>query len=118
MKRRSRRPTIKTTAAQPRLRSGFIVGHMAVFVTVLLLLATPHTIEGFAFARKTHKVHSVSIVITRKFHKTVLLKLSASTSIEIPATINSQQSLNRIQSKIVKALMVTYIASMCVALPA
>lgn len=121
MKHRSCRLRMKTTAAppRPRSRSGFTVGHITVFVTALLLFATLHKIEGFASARRTCKAHSEPIVDALKFHKeTVIQKSSSSTPIEIPATINSQQSLSRIESQLVKALMVTYIASMCVALPA
>eukprot|EP00581_Thalassiosira_minuscula_P012485 CAMPEP_0183728520 /NCGR_PEP_ID=MMETSP0737-20130205/28258_1 /TAXON_ID=385413 /ORGANISM="Thalassiosira miniscula, Strain CCMP1093" /LENGTH=380 /DNA_ID=CAMNT_0025960485 /DNA_START=107 /DNA_END=1249 /DNA_ORIENTATION=+ len=44
------------------------------------------------------------------------LKSTAASSLEIPS-IDSKKSLNTVQSKIVKAFMVTYIASMCVALP-
>ena len=92
-----------------------MITSVAAFV-VALILATPRKIEGFALARRKWKVHSVN---TRKFHtETVILKSSGTTSIETPATINSQRSLNRIQSKTVKALMISYIASMCAALPA
>jgi hypothetical protein len=91
---------------------------IAVFAAALLL-ATPHKIEGFAHARRTHTMHFAPTTNTQKSHdQRMALKSSASSSIEIPATIDSQRILNRVQSRIVKALMVTYIASMCVALPA
>lgn len=44
------------------------------------------------------------------------LSSSVASSMEIPAP-QSQRSLNRVQSKVVKALMITFILSMCVALP-
>jgi hypothetical protein len=116
MNRRSRRPTMKTTAAPLRPRSSFMFTHIAVFLTALLL-AMPHNIEGLALARRMHINNFFPIVHTHKLREEVTLKLSASTSIDITAPMNSQRSLNRIQSKIVKALMVTFIASMCMALP-
>jgi hypothetical protein len=90
---------------------------IAVFAAALLL-AAPHEIEGLAYARRTQKMH-VFPMNTQKYHdQRMTLKSSASSSIEIPATIDSQRSLSRVQSRIVKALMVAYIASMCAALPA
>ena len=85
-----------------------------------LLLAAPHEIEGLAYARRTHKMHYFAPMInTQKSHDQMMtLKSSASSSIEIPSTIDSRRSLSRVQSRIVKALMVTYIASMCAVLPA
>mmetsp|Transcript_3822 Transcript_3822/g.9763 ORF Transcript_3822/g.9763 Transcript_3822/m.9763 type:complete len:392 (+) Transcript_3822:259-1434(+) len=50
------------------------------------------------------------------YNRNRVLKSSVASSIDIPS-IESQRSLNRIQSNIVKAMMVTYVASMCVALP-
>jgi hypothetical protein len=113
-----RRPAIPKKAAPPRPRSRFMIVHVAVFAAALLL-AAPHEIEGLALARRTHKMHFVPMTNTQKSHdQRMTLKSSASSSIEIPATIDSQRSLSRVQSRVVKALMVTYIASMCVALPA
>jgi hypothetical protein len=84
-----------------------------------LLLAAPHEIEGLAYARRTHKMHFAPMINTQKSHDQMMtLKSSASSSIEIPSTIDSRRSLSRVQSRIVKALMVTYIASMCAVLPA
>ena len=118
-RRRRRRPSIPTKAVPPRLRSRFMIVHIAVFVAALVLLAAPHEIEGLALARRTHKIHFAPITNTQKSHDQMMTqKSSTSSSIEIPATIDSQRSLSRVQSRIVKALMVTYIASMCVALPA
>ena len=114
-----RRRIMTTTAAPPhRPRNGFMIALIAVFVAALLL-AAPHEIEGLALATRTRKVHFVPIINTQKSHdKRMALKSSAASSIEIPATIDSQRNLNKVQSRIVKALMVTYIASMCAALPA
>jgi hypothetical protein len=85
----------------------------------LLLLAAPHEIEGLAYARRTLSIHIAPITNRQKSHdQKMTLKSLTSSSIEIPATIDSQRSLSRVQSRIVKALMVAYIASMCVALPA
>jgi hypothetical protein len=114
-----RRRIMTTTAAPPHSpRSGFMIALIAVFVAALLL-AAPHEIEGLALATRTRKVHFVPIINTQKSHdQRMALKSSAVSSIEIPAKIDSQRNLNKVQSRIVKALMVTYIASMCAALPA
>ena len=91
---------------------------IAVFAAALLL-AAPHEIEGLAYARRTHNIHFAPITSRQKSHdQKMTLKSSTHSSIEIPATIDSQRSLSRFQSRIVKALMVAYIASMCMALPA
>ncbi len=155
-RRRCRRPAIKTKAAPPRPRSGFMIAHIAVFAAALIL-AAPHEIELRVMARRTPlfvfspinetqirrgsstsrtkmRERPSSVALTRITHmkyfppvintpksydqKMTILKSSASSSIEIPATIDSRRSLSSVQSRVVKALMVTYIASMCVALPA
>ncbi|KAL7536802.1 hypothetical protein ACHAWF_005569 [Thalassiosira exigua] len=75
-------------------------------------------IDGFAPSCRPKISRSTNIDFT-KSHKLRDQRLMSSTTaaIEIPS-LESQRSLNRVQSKIVKALMVTYIASMCIALPA
>ncbi|KAL3767136.1 hypothetical protein ACHAW5_003155 [Stephanodiscus triporus] len=95
-----------------------MIALIAVFVAALLL-AAPLEIEGLALATRTHKIHYVPKINTQKSHdQRMALKSSAASSIENSATIDSQRKLNKFQSRIVKALMVTYIASMCAALPA
>ena len=119
LRTRRRRPAIPTKAAPPRPRSRFMITLIAVFMEALLLLAAPHEIEGLAYARRTLSIHIAPITNRQKSHdQKMTLKSLTSSSIEIPATIDSQRSLSRVQSRIVKALMVAYIASMCVALPA
>ena len=80
----------------PREAMQKMITSVTAFVVALLLLATPHKIEGFALARRTCKIHFVPIDNTRgRLHKeTVVLKSSASTSIETPDTISPQRSLN------------------------
>lgn len=77
-------------------------------------------IDGLAPARarlpNIRHVPTPAIKWQSSYNRNRVLESSVVSSIEIP-TVESQRSLNRIQSNIVKALMVTYIASMCVALP-
>jgi len=114
----SNRTIAEATTLIRRRKKQKMITLIAVFAAALLL-AAPHEIEGLAYARSTHKMHVFPMINTQKSHdQRMKLKSSASSSIEIPATIDSQRSLNRVQSRIVKALMVTYIASMCAALPA
>lgn len=85
------------------------------------LLAAP--IEGLLAPtpKKLPKIHqpaayAYAIKLQKSCAPNIVLKSTTASAMDMPV-VNSQQSLNRVQSKIVKALMVTFIASMCVALP-
>lgn len=85
-------------------------------IGILAMLVAPYDVEGFAPVRRVHPIqpikHNVVIPVAEI---TSLMSLKSTTmAIEIPT---EQRSLNKVQSKIVKSLMITYILSMCVALP-
>lgn len=89
------------------------------FVQLLLvilaaLLAAP--IDGLAPPTRLPKIHTYAVMRQKSYNRNTFLKSSAASAMEVPA-MESPQSLNRVQSKIVKALMVSFIASMCIALP-
>jgi hypothetical protein len=90
-----------------------VVMHM---IGILAMLVAPYEIEGFAPIRRVHTIqpiqHNYFVVPMAEITSTMSLK--STNMIEIPI---QQQSLNKVQSKIVKSLMITYILSMCVALP-
>lgn len=86
---------------------------MGVLLAALLLVAS-YDVQGFALTSGVHKKHVIPMIHTHKSHDaSMVLTSSAESLIGIPA----ERSLNRVQSKFVKSLMVTYIVSMCVALP-
>lgn len=88
---------------------------LVIILAAALSLVAP--IDGFALSRlPTISAHLRVIKSQNSYNQNMILNSAAASSIVIPA-MDSRRSLNRVQSKIVKALMVTYIASMCVALP-
>lgn len=86
---------------------------LLVALAAVLLVA----IDGFAPMGLPKKHHAPIIKSHESFNRRMILKSSVASSVEIPAKMDPPRSLNRVQSKIVKALMVSFIASMCVALP-
>ena len=90
-------------------------------ITILAaaVFAAPTT-HGFAPTRLTKipatHAHSFQSQISNSHNHHAVLHSTAAASLEDPST-ETQRSLNGIQSKIVRTLMMTYIASMCVALP-
>jgi hypothetical protein len=93
--------------------------HLRLNLAAILLLAMPIYLQGFAPAtvRMVHRTPTVNMPIS-SFDRRITLNSSAASSMEIPPTAGSQGSLNKVQATVVKFLMVAYIASMCVALPA
>jgi hypothetical protein len=85
-------------------------------IGILAMLVAPYDVEGFASVRRMHPIQPIQhAVVVPMAEITSLMSLkSTNMAIEIPT---EQQSLNKVQSKIVKSLMITYILSMCVALP-
>jgi hypothetical protein len=86
-------------------------------MVAILLVAMPLHLEGFAPARRwqTIPIPTMNKSVTVTFDREITLNSSVATPISI---MESQGSLNSIQATVVKFLMVAYIASMCVALPA
>ncbi|KAL7536373.1 hypothetical protein ACHAXR_010632 [Thalassiosira sp. AJA248-18] len=93
------------------------------FTQLLIILAVALVapgIEGFAPSRLPKiSVHVVPTTIKSQnsCNRNGVLNSAAASSMEIPVMETQGRSLNRMQSKIVKVLMTSYIASMCVALP-
>ena len=84
-------------------------------MVAILLVAMPLQLEGFAPARRWQIIPTMNKSVTIAFDREITLNSSVATPISI---MESQGSLNSIQATVVKFLMVAYIASMCVALPA
>ncbi len=99
--------------------------HKMHFAQILLcvvaaLLVIPNGTDALAPPSLQKLQKFPSIGIRQAYNRNRILKSSAASSIEMPAAALAQEStrgLNRLQSKIVQALMIIYIASMCVALP-
>lgn len=88
---------------------------LLVAMAAVILVVEP--IGGFATMRLPAKHDARVAKPYESFHQSMMLKSSVVSSVEIPDVMDQQRSLNRVQSKIVRALMVSFIASMCVALP-
>ncbi len=89
--------------------------HILMNLAAILLLAMPIYLDGFAPASRVQRIIPKT---TSSFDLSSALKSSAASSMEIPPTMESQEKLNKVKATVVKILMVSYIASMCVALPA
>jgi hypothetical protein len=89
---------------------------MVMIIGILAMLMVSYGVEGFAPIRRVHPIQPIQrTVVVPMAEVTSLMSLkSTNMAIEIPT---EQRSLNKVQSKIVKSLMITYILSMCVALP-
>lgn len=84
---------------------------------ILAVLVAPYEVEGFAPIQRVHTIQPIQhnvVVPMAEIITSLMSSLKTTNTIEIPT---EQQSLNKVQSKIVKSLMITYIVSMCVALP-
>ena len=87
---------------------------IALMIGILAVFVAPYEVEGFAPIRRVHTIQPIQHnVVVPMAEITSMMSLKSNT-IEIPT---EQRSLNKVQSKIVKSLMITYILSMCVALP-
>mmetsp|Transcript_35475 Transcript_35475/g.75753 ORF Transcript_35475/g.75753 Transcript_35475/m.75753 type:complete len:390 (+) Transcript_35475:200-1369(+) len=85
--------------------------HLVIALVATLSLVAPA--DGLVLSRLPNiSAHFPQSVCNRN----MVLKSTTASSVEVPI-IESQRNLTMIQSKIVKTLMVAYIASMCVALP-
>ena len=85
-------------------------------LAAVLMLAMPVEIEGFAPVMRAQIIPKMLTHVSH-YDRKITLKSSAASSMEISSTIESQGDLSAVQSLAVKALMIAYIASMCVALP-
>jgi hypothetical protein len=92
--------------------------HILMNLAAILLLAMPIYLDGFAPAGTAKRIIPNLITTSSSFDRNSALKSSAASTREIPPTIKSQGKLNKAQATVVKLLMIAYIASMCVALPA
>lgn len=91
--------------------------HLLMNLVVTILLVMPIHVAGFTPAGRVHrtfpKINSCNL-----FERKISLKSSAASSMEISSTTKPQGNLSHIQATLVKFLMVAYISSICVALPA
>ncbi|KAL9190751.1 hypothetical protein ACHAXT_000457 [Thalassiosira profunda] len=91
-----------------------------VLLLTVLAAAVVAPIDGFAPPRlpkvSTGMLSKTPSPLARPLGGNTSIKSTAASAIEMPS-IQSHRSLNSLQSKLVRALMMAYIASMCVALP-
>ena len=88
-------------------------------LAVILAAAVLTPIEGFASPGRS-KIASARVPIVKSQNNRNVVVLSSSTaalSLDNVPSLESQRTLNGVQSKIVRALMISFIASMCLALP-
>ena len=87
-------------------------------MVAILLVAMPLHPEGFAPARRGQRIPNRNKSVAITFDREINLNSSGVAPMEISPMMDSQRSLNSVQATVVKFLMVAYIATMCVALPA